>query len=186
MCDRHRPETQAASHGAVPPATGPGTPISGLGPNSLGTMGIGEGLAAKSDHRVPICATILGKSDPPHSRPRPEPRPDPDVPPVRSRDARKGSKPPSPDGAVVIAEDSRDSPTDSPKSWNRQSSATHYWVRISEQETEPMAGGSAGANLSNELNTLFRFGVVGDLSDGQLLQRFSRPGEGSTNGGVRR
>ncbi len=89
-----------------PPAAGPGTAISGLGPNSLGAMGIGEGAAAKSGHRVPICATILGKSGPPHSRPRPEPTPDPDVPPVRSRDSRKGSKPPPPDGAVVIADDS--------------------------------------------------------------------------------
>ncbi len=106
MCDRHRQETQAASHGAVPPAAGLGTAIWGLGPNSLGAMGIGEGAAAKSDHRVPICATILGKSGPPPSRPSPEPTPDPDVPPVRSRDSRKGSKPPPPDGAVVIAQDS--------------------------------------------------------------------------------
>ncbi len=104
MCDRHRPETQAASHGAVPPAAVPGTAISGLGPNSLGAMGIGEGAAAKSGHRVPICATILGKSGPAPSRPRPEPTPDPDVPPILSINSQKGSKPPSPDGAVVIAE----------------------------------------------------------------------------------
>ncbi len=87
MCDRHRPETQAASNGAVPRAAGLGTAISGLGPNSLGAMGIGEGAAAKSDHRVPLCATILGKSGPAHSRPRPEPPPDPDVPQVLSRDS---------------------------------------------------------------------------------------------------
>ena len=35
-----------------------------------------------------------------------------------------------------------------------------------------MASGSAGGNLVNPLNTLFRLGVVGDLSDGQLIQRF--------------
>ncbi len=35
-----------------------------------------------------------------------------------------------------------------------------------------MAGRSAGASASNEFHTLFRFGVVGDLSDGQLVQRF--------------
>jgi RNA polymerase sigma factor (sigma-70 family) len=42
----------------------------------------------------------------------------------------------------------------------------------SEKEATAMASGSAGADLRNQLNTLFRFGVVGDLSDGQLLQRF--------------
>jgi polysaccharide export outer membrane protein len=42
-----------------------------------------------------------------------------------------------------------------------------------------MAGGSAGANLPNELNTLFRFGVVGDHSDGQLIQRFLNAQEGA-------
>ena len=30
-----------------------------------------------------------------------------------------------------------------------------------------MASGSADADLLNQLNTLFRFGVVNDLSDGQ-------------------
>ncbi len=47
MCNRHRPETQAASNGAVPRAARPVPAISGLGPNSLGAMGIGEGAAAK-------------------------------------------------------------------------------------------------------------------------------------------
>ncbi len=107
MCNRHRPETQAVSNGAVPPAAGPVPAISGLGPNSLGAMEIGEGAAAKSDLGVPTRATILGKSGPPQSWPRPEPTPDPDVPPVRSRASRKGSKPPPPDGAVVIAEDAQ-------------------------------------------------------------------------------
>ena len=35
-----------------------------------------------------------------------------------------------------------------------------------------MASGSAGSDLRNQLDILFGFGVVGDLSDGQLLQRF--------------
>jgi len=35
-----------------------------------------------------------------------------------------------------------------------------------------MAGGSLGADVLNQLNTLFSFGVAGDLSDGQLFQRF--------------
>src|SRR3954470_16018139 len=39
-------------------------------------------------------------------------------------------------------------------------------------ETAAMASGSAGSDLRNQLNILFRFGVVGDISDGQLLQRF--------------
>jgi hypothetical protein len=35
-----------------------------------------------------------------------------------------------------------------------------------------MAGELAGTDLVCELNTLFQFGVVGDLSDAQLLHRF--------------
>ena len=35
-----------------------------------------------------------------------------------------------------------------------------------------MASGSAGGTLPKEFHNLFRFGVVGHLSDGQLLQRF--------------
>ncbi len=42
-----------------------------------------------------------------------------------------------------------------------------------------MAGGSAGADFPNELTTLFRFGVVGDLSDGQLIQRFLTARDGA-------
>src|SRR5262249_17629403 len=42
-----------------------------------------------------------------------------------------------------------------------------------------MASGSAGAGLLNQLNTLFRFGVVGDLSDGQLVQRFLTARDGA-------
>ena len=42
-----------------------------------------------------------------------------------------------------------------------------------------MASGSAGADLLNQLNTLFRFGVVGDLSDGQLVQRFLTARDGA-------
>ncbi len=87
MCDRHRQETHAARNGAVPPAAGPVPAISGLGPNSLGAMGIGEGAAAKSIQRVPTRATILGKSGPPPSRPRPEPTPDQNVPQVLNRDS---------------------------------------------------------------------------------------------------
>src|SRR5262249_39787038 len=40
------------------------------------------------------------------------------------------------------------------------------------KEMELMARGSAKAGVPKQLGTLFRFGVVGDLSDGQLLQRF--------------
>ena len=42
-----------------------------------------------------------------------------------------------------------------------------------------MASGSAGADLLNQLNTLLRFGVVGDLSDGQLVQRFLTARDGA-------
>jgi RNA polymerase sigma factor (sigma-70 family) len=42
-----------------------------------------------------------------------------------------------------------------------------------------MANGSAGADTLNQLNTLFRFGVVGDLSDGQLVQRFLTARDGA-------
>src|SRR4051794_40390932 len=42
-----------------------------------------------------------------------------------------------------------------------------------------MASGSAGAGLLGQLNTLFRFGVVGDLSDGQLVQRFLTARDGA-------
>jgi RNA polymerase sigma factor (sigma-70 family) len=42
-----------------------------------------------------------------------------------------------------------------------------------------MASGSAGADIRNQLNTLFRFGVVGDLSDGQLVQRFLTARDGA-------
>jgi RNA polymerase sigma factor (sigma-70 family) len=39
-------------------------------------------------------------------------------------------------------------------------------------ESAAMASGSVGSDLRNQLNVLFGFGVVGDISDGQLLQRF--------------
>ena len=42
-----------------------------------------------------------------------------------------------------------------------------------------MGNGSAGADLQNQLNILFRFGVVGDLSDGQLVQRFLTARDGA-------
>ena len=42
-----------------------------------------------------------------------------------------------------------------------------------------MISGSAGANVRNPLDTLFRFGVVGDLSDGQLIQRFLTARDGA-------
>jgi hypothetical protein len=47
------------------------------------------------------------------------------------------------------------------------------------KETEAMASGSAGADLLSQLDTLFRFGVVGDLSDGQLVQRFLSARDGA-------
>ena len=42
-----------------------------------------------------------------------------------------------------------------------------------------MASGSAGPDLRNRLDILFRFGVVGDLSDGQLVQRFLTARDGA-------
>ncbi|MFI5458606.1 MAG: RNA polymerase sigma factor [Isosphaerales bacterium] len=42
-----------------------------------------------------------------------------------------------------------------------------------------MAGGSLGADVLNQLNTLFSFGVAGDLSDGQLFQRFLTARDGT-------
>ena len=42
-----------------------------------------------------------------------------------------------------------------------------------------MASRSACHDLPNQLTTLFRFGVVGDLSDGQLLQRFLTARDGA-------
>jgi RNA polymerase sigma factor (sigma-70 family) len=47
------------------------------------------------------------------------------------------------------------------------------------KETGPMAGGSADTDLTNQLNTLFRVGVIGDLSDGQLLQRYLTAPDGA-------
>src|SRR5215204_6137253 len=40
-----------------------------------------------------------------------------------------------------------------------------------------MASGAADADLANQLNTLAAVGVVGDLSDGQLLQRLATAGD---------
>jgi RNA polymerase sigma factor (sigma-70 family) len=48
-----------------------------------------------------------------------------------------------------------------------------------------MAGRSAGANAPNEFHTLFRFGVVGDLSDGQLVQRFLTARDGADQSAFR-
>jgi RNA polymerase sigma factor (sigma-70 family) len=48
-----------------------------------------------------------------------------------------------------------------------------------------MASGSAGANVPNEFHTLFRFGVVGDLSDGQLVQRFLTARDGADQSAFR-
>jgi RNA polymerase sigma factor (sigma-70 family) len=62
-----------------------------------------------------------------------------------------------------------------------ESAIVHHalWVGTSEKETAAMASGSAGAGLLGQLNTLFRFGVVGDLSDGQLVQRFLTARDGA-------
>src|SRR5271166_5872112 len=46
-------------------------------------------------------------------------------------------------------------------------------------ESAAMASGSAGSGLRNQLNILFGFGVVGDLSDGQLVQRFLTARDGA-------
>src|SRR4051794_41263626 len=40
-----------------------------------------------------------------------------------------------------------------------------------------MASGPAGADVVHQLNTLAMVGVVGDLSDGQLLQRLATAGD---------
>ena len=42
-----------------------------------------------------------------------------------------------------------------------------------------MAGRSAGVRDFNQLDVLFQFGVVGDLSDGQLVQRFLTARDGA-------
>ncbi len=42
-----------------------------------------------------------------------------------------------------------------------------------------MASGTAGADHLNRLDALFRFGVVGDLSDGQLVRRFLTARDGA-------
>src|SRR4051794_21504872 len=47
------------------------------------------------------------------------------------------------------------------------------------KETELMAGRSAGVDVLNGLNTLFHVGVVGDLSDGQLFERFLNARDGA-------
>jgi RNA polymerase sigma factor (sigma-70 family) len=48
---------------------------------------------------------------------------------------------------------------------------SHY-TSGSQQETALMAGSSAKASVLNQLGTILRFGVVGDLSDSQLLQQY--------------
>src|SRR5437763_6609828 len=67
------------------------------------------------------------------------------------------------------------------ETWNRHPPITHYGSEP-HKETGPMTGGSVGAGVLNPLNTLFRFGVVADLSDGQLIQRFltARDGDDQT------
>src|SRR4051812_14662859 len=45
-----------------------------------------------------------------------------------------------------------------------------------------MAGGSPGTDLLNQLDTLSRVGVVGNLSDGQLLQRLVTAGDAAAQG----
>jgi RNA polymerase sigma factor (sigma-70 family) len=47
------------------------------------------------------------------------------------------------------------------------------------EETKRMASRPAGAGILNPLDTLFRLGVVGDLSDQQLLHRFLTAGDGA-------
>ena len=59
-----------------------------------------------------------------------------------------------------------------PESWNGGASISHYGVRTSEKGDRTDGGRIGGPQFSNEYDTLFRFGVVGDLSDGQLVQRF--------------
>jgi hypothetical protein len=48
-----------------------------------------------------------------------------------------------------------------------------------------MASGSARPDLLNRLNTLFRFGVVGDLADGHLFGPARRIHASETHGGGR-
>jgi hypothetical protein len=46
------------------------------------------------------------------------------------------------------------------------------------EETERMAARLSGSDLRNQLNTLSMVGVVGDLTDGQLLERFLSSNDG--------
>ena len=58
------------------------------------------------------------------------------------------------------------------KSGRRRLSSRHYTVVVTlAKEVGFMPGGTARDAL-RDLRTLFRFGVVGDVSDGQLLDRF--------------
>jgi RNA polymerase sigma factor (sigma-70 family) len=64
------------------------------------------------------------------------------------------------------------------KSWNRYPLTSHYESgRI--QETNQMAGGLTGAGFRNRLGTLFKFGVVGDLPDRQLVEQFLTARDGA-------
>src|SRR5687768_6892914 len=53
-----------------------------------------------------------------------------------------------------------------PNSWNQRPRTPHYKVSLI-KETGRMAGRPTGAEILHQLDTLFRVGVVGDLSDGQ-------------------
>src|SRR5262249_6722787 len=50
------------------------------------------------------------------------------------------------------------------------------------KESAAMASGPAGVNLPTQLDTLFPFGVVGGLSDGELVQRFLTARDGADQG----
>jgi RNA polymerase sigma factor (sigma-70 family) len=64
------------------------------------------------------------------------------------------------------------------KSWNGITRTTHYEIGQT-QETIQMAGGLSGVGFRNRLDVLFKFGVVGDLSDGQLVEQFLNDKDGS-------
>jgi RNA polymerase sigma factor (sigma-70 family) len=64
------------------------------------------------------------------------------------------------------------------KCWKRITRSKHYELGRT-QEMNLMAGGLAGVGVRNRLDILFKFGVVSDLSDGQLVKQFLNDREGS-------
>jgi RNA polymerase sigma factor (sigma-70 family) len=64
------------------------------------------------------------------------------------------------------------------KSWNGTTRTKHYELGHN-QEAIHMAGGLAGVGFRNRLDVLCKFGVVGDLSDRQLVEQYLYDKDGS-------